>query len=112
MLNKIVTVFFIIFIFVSSVCADEITCEAGNCNGWYISYNKVNDRMIFKFENNTGSDAFRITCRINFYDMGGNHLGNVVYRVDGPIHKEINFASKYPVHTYSLGAEIYYKKEY
>lgn len=109
---KIWLVVLLLLFSVLFVYAEEIPCVTGDCAGWYVSYNKVNDYLIFKYKNNTGETAFHITCRINFYDAGGNHLGNYVYRHDGPIHTQLGFKVRYPNNLSRMDAEIYYKKEY
>ena len=111
-MRKVWLIILLLLLSVSFVYADEIPCIAGDCSGWYVSYNKANDYLMFKYENNTGETAFHITCRINFYDAGGGYLNNVVFRHTGPIHKQLVFRSRCPNGLSRMEAEIYYKKEY
>jgi hypothetical protein len=104
---------FIMFLAVLSY-AEEIPCVAGNCGGWSISYNgnTGDSSMRFRFDNNSGEDAFSITAVINFYDYMDKYLGRITKKDAGPIHKFIIFEGRPPKDAFKMTGELYHKNEY
>ncbi|MEN6420954.1 MAG: hypothetical protein ABFD76_03330 [Smithella sp.] len=112
-MNKTIIIFIaVLLLFTPSIlkATDYIPCEAGQCDGWDISYQKINDYMQVKFENNTGKTAFNLVCKVILYDMDGKVMDVIIHKSNIPIRKQTGFNFKPPDRMLKMGVEIYYKE--
>lgn len=112
---KKIIILFILFLLLTPIlthATDYVPCDAGKCNGWDVTQEKIDDYLIVKFENNTGKTAFDLMCKIVLYDFNGQIITSIYHKPNIPIRKQTGFKFKPPANMLKMSVEIYYKDEY
>jgi hypothetical protein len=113
MMRKFIFLFTILLFLNPTIihATDYIPCEAGKCDGWEITYEKIDNDFRIMVYNNTGKTAFDLTVKIIVYSTDGG-MRSVSKKIDIPIRKQVPLTLNIPPKFLKMGAEIYYKDEY